>query len=61
MEQIKNALAGGTMIVLFMLLWFPGGTFWQWAACGYRRLDGWDWVLSAIIPGYGFVKGLTCL
>jgi hypothetical protein len=26
--------------------------------CNSRHLDGWDWVLSVIIPAYGLVKVL---
>jgi len=25
-------------------------------SCDSRKLDGWDWVLSVVIPGFGVVK-----
>jgi signal transduction histidine kinase len=27
-------------------------------ACNSRRIDGWDWVLSVIIPAYGLMEVL---
>jgi hypothetical protein len=42
----------------FLLIYFPGGTILMAMACNSRRLDGWDWVLSVVIPAYGLVKVL---
>jgi len=61
---MKNFFAGltaGAIGFWIMLLWFPGSTIWMWSSCGQRRLDGWDWVLSVAIPGYGLVRGFTCM
>jgi len=37
---------------------FPGGTILMALVCNSRRIDGWDWVLSVIIPAYGLMKVL---
>jgi len=29
-------------------------------SCNTRRLDGWDWVLSVIIPFFGLIKAVVC-
>jgi hypothetical protein len=41
-----------------LLIYFPGGTILMAMACNSRRLSGWDWVLSVIVPAYGLLKVL---
>lgn len=49
----------GIMIVLFFLVvYFPGGTILMALSCDSRRLDGWDWVLSVVVPAYGLIKSI---
>lgn len=59
--MFRDAMAStGTVVffVFFLALQFPGGTIIMALACNSRRLDGWDWVLSVIIPGYGLFTAL---
>jgi len=55
-------MADGAMKVLFIafftVIYFPGGTILMAVSCDARRLDGWDWVLSVVIPAYGFLKSI---
>lgn len=46
------------MMLVFALIYFPGGTILMAVVCNSRRLDGWDWVLSVVIPAYGLIKAL---
>lgn len=50
----------GVWVVGFMVMGFPGGTILMASVCTNRRLDGLDWVMSVIVPGFGFVKSLVC-
>jgi hypothetical protein len=43
-------------IALEVLAAFPGGTIFMAAMCSSKRLDGWDWVFSVIVPFYGMIK-----
>ena len=52
---------GFIILVFFLLGNFPGGTILMALSCGSRVLDGWDWVLSVIIPFYGFFKSASCI
>lgn len=52
---------GAVVFVFFLLGNFPGGTILMALSCGSRQLDGWDWVLSVIIPFYGFFKSASCV
>lgn len=61
MKNILSTIGGGVFLVLFLLMQFPGGTIFMAVACPNRRLDGWDWVLSVIVPAYGLIRGTTCL
>ena len=56
METIKglaDSAAGLAVTALFLIIYFPGGTIFMALMCNTSKLDGWDWVLSVIIPGYG--------
>lgn len=57
-DRIFQGGLGGLFIILGLLIYFPGGTIIMALACNSRRLDGWDWVLSVIIPAYGLMKAL---
>jgi hypothetical protein len=61
MNKIAGMFGSGVLIVLFLLTQFPGGTIFMAAVCPNRRLDGWDWVLSVIVPAYGLIRGAVCL
>jgi hypothetical protein len=41
-----------------LLIYFPGETILMAMVCNSRRLTGWDWVLSVIVPAYGLLKVL---
>lgn len=58
MGKILETGMGAVFFVLFLLIYFPGGTIFMAMRCNSHRLDGWDWVLSVIIPAYGLLKGL---
>ncbi len=58
MERILGAGYGVIMFLIFAVIYFPGGTILMALTCNSRRLDGWDWVLSVIIPAYGLIKAL---
>ena len=58
MDRILGAGFGGLMMLVFALIYSPGGTIVMALSCNSRRLDGWDWVLSVIIPAYGLIKAL---
>lgn len=60
---MKNlfASAGSVAFFIFFLLGqFPGGTIFMAVRCDSSDLDGFDWVLSVIIPFYGLFSGLSC-
>ena len=59
LEKLAEASGGIIIGVFFLLVNFPGGTIFMALGCNTRRLDGWDWVLSVIIPAYGLFKGLS--
>ena len=56
MKQVLEGMMSGGIGLLFMVGNFPGGTILMAVSCRSNRLDGWDWVLSVIIPFYGFFK-----
>lgn len=56
MQRLFDGALTGILFVAFALFYFPGGTILMAMACNSRRLDGWDWVLSVIIPAYGLAK-----
>lgn len=62
MNNVVSDLFSGTVafiyLILFVLVYFPGGTIFMASMCNNSRLDGWDWVLSVVIPGYGLARGL---
>ena len=63
MDRLFHSGLSGLLFVAFLLIYFPGGTILMAMACNSRRLDGWDWVLSVIIPAYGLAKvlfGTSC-
>ena len=60
-HAMKPLFESGFRIIGFLLLlliYFPGGTIMMALSCRSYRLDGWDWVLSVIIPGYGIATAL---
>jgi hypothetical protein len=60
MRGIAESIGSIGIGILFMLGNFPGGTVTMALSCNARRLDGWDWVLSVIIPFYGLIKAIAC-
>jgi hypothetical protein len=58
MDRLFHTGLSGLLFVGFLLIYFPGGTILMAMACNSRRLDGWDWVLSVVIPAYGLMKVL---
>ena len=58
MKSLVDGLGGGVFFVLFLLIYFPGGTILMATTCNARSLGGWDWVLSVIIPAFGLLKSL---
>lgn len=64
---MKDIFANVTIVgfyAFFLIVYFPGGTIFMALSCNSRHLDGWDWVLSVIIPAYGLFKSLfssSCL
>jgi hypothetical protein len=60
MGRILESVGGFGLMALFLLGNFPGGTIVMATACNTRRLDGWDWVLSVIIPFFGLIRSVTC-
>ena len=57
-SRLFESAMGIALFLLFTVLYFPGGTIVMALACNSRRLDGWDWVLSVVIPAYGVIKAL---
>jgi hypothetical protein len=58
---MKKLIYGATTSaygIIYLLTSFPGGTILMALSCDSHRLDGWDWVLSVIIPFYGIFKVL---
>lgn len=53
-------LGVGLIVFIYALVGFPGGTIAMALACEARDLDGWDWVLSVIIPAYGLISAIFC-
>lgn len=51
-------ISGVVFAIIFMLGQFPGGTILMALRCDSHRLNGWDWVLSVVIPFYGLFKAL---
>jgi hypothetical protein len=51
-------ISGVFLAIIFMLGQFPGGTILMALRCDSHRLNGWDWVLSVVIPFYGLFKAL---
>jgi hypothetical protein len=60
MKQFFETSMGIAFVLLFLLIYFPGGTIFMAVMCPSQRLDGLDWVLSVIIPGFGLIRGATC-
>jgi len=53
-----NSVYAVISLTLLLLASFPGGTIAMAIACRGTRLNGWDWVLSVILPAYGLTKAL---
>jgi hypothetical protein len=49
---------GGLFWICYMLVTFPGGTILMAVSCDSNKLDGWDWVLSVVVPFYGIIKAI---
>lgn len=58
MERLFQSGLSVMLFVFFLVIYFPGGTILMAMACNSRRLDGWDWVLSVVVPAYGLLKVL---
>ena len=58
LKDIFASAAGITMFLFFALFSFPGGTIMMAMSCDSRNLDGWDWVLSVVVPGFGLFKSI---
>jgi len=58
MKDLFEGVTGILFFVVALVVYFPGGTILMAMSCDSRRLDGWDWVLSVIVPGYGLFKAL---
>jgi len=58
MKSLFESFVGFAFFILALVLYFPGGTILMATQCNSHRLNGWDWVLSVIIPGYGLFKAL---
>ena len=58
LADLFSSIAGLGFLSLILIFNFPGGTIFMALMCKSWRLDGWDWVLSVIIPGYGMLKGI---
>ena len=56
LKQMLDSTVGIIIFLLFLAVYFPGGTILMALSCNSRRLDGWDWVLSVVVPGYGLAK-----
>jgi hypothetical protein len=59
MERLFQTGLVWLLSVGFLLIYFPGRTILMAMACNSRRLNGWDWVLSVIVPAYGLLKVLV--
>lgn len=60
MQKVLEAIGGFGFMLAFAVLYFPGGTILMWLSCPDRRLDGLDWVLSVVIPGFGVARAVHC-
>ena len=58
MKNLFENTASILFVGIFLLGQFPGGTIVMALSCRSSRLDGWDWVLSVIIPFFGVFKAL---
>jgi hypothetical protein len=56
MSNFIEGIGAIILMGLFFVAQFPGGTIIMALSCRSSRLDGWDWVLSVIIPFYGIFK-----
>lgn len=64
MKDLFGGLGIVVFYILFAVVYFPGGTILMALTCRTRELDGWDWVLSVIIPAFGMFTALlsdSCL
>lgn len=59
-QKTLGAAAQFVIAVIFLLAVFPGGTIAMAASCNYHSMDAWDWLLSAIVPGYGLAAAIFC-
>jgi len=55
-EKLFESTLGIFFVVGGLVAYFPGGTILMALSCNSRRLDGWDWVLSVVVPFYGVFK-----
>ena len=58
MDRIFESVSSIIFYLFFLVVYFPGGTIVMALSCNSRRLDGWDWVLSVVIPAYGLAKSI---
>lgn len=58
LKQLFESAAGVVFFLFFLVVYFPGGTIIMALSCNSQELDGWDWVLSVIIPAFGLFTAL---
>lgn len=58
MQNFFDNALGFFYVAIFAVIYFPGGTILMALSCNTDRLDGWDWVLSVIIPAYGLFTAI---
>lgn len=58
MNNVFQSMASLALFCVMLVAYFPGGTILMAMICSSHRLDGWDWVLSVILPFYGLGKVL---
>jgi len=58
MKDLLETIGGIGIFIIFFFLQFPGGTIFMALACDTDKLDGWDWVLSVVIPAFGVLTGM---
>lgn len=58
MQRAWDSAAQILGFVAMVLIWFPGGTVFMAVMVPGWKLDGLDWVLSVVMPGYGLIRGL---
>lgn len=58
LKGLFESTVGFAFFLFLLVIYFPGGTIVMALSCNSRKLDGWDWVLSVVIPGFGLIKSI---